>query len=166
MKTLYILRHAKSDWSEPGQDDIERAIREKGIKRTELIIKYMQSKSMKPELIVSSHALRAIQTAKLVANGLNYPKNSIVINPKIYYWNEDQIGNLFFELNDAVSSMLLVGHNPAFTGLGNKFLTEKISYLPTSGLVCVHFDIESWADLDSTKVVDSHAVFPKMLASG
>lgn len=165
MKTLYILRHAKSDWSEPGQDDIERAIREKGIKRTGLIINYMQSNQMKPDLIISSHALRAIQTSKLIATGLNYPKNSILINPKIYYWNEDQITNLFFEVNDSVSSLMIVGHNPTFTNLANHYLEKKIDYLPTSGLVTVNFDIDKWSDVDAAKVIGSQAIFPKLLTS-
>lgn len=163
MKTLYILRHAKSDWSVPGQDDTDRPIREKGIKRTGLIIKYMISRNEKPDLIMSSHALRAVETSKLIARGMNYPVKNILVNPRIYYWNEEQLGNVFYELDEELSSLLIVGHNPAFTNFANLYLQKPIEYLPTSGLVCVKFNIEKWQDLDRTKVTDSFAVFPKML---
>lgn len=162
MKTLHILRHAKSDWSEPGQDDIDRNIRAKGIKRTELIINHMVNNQIQPELIISSHALRAIQTAKLVAKGIHYPPQAILINPRIYYSNEDQLTQIFFELSDTYASVLLVGHNPAFTDLANYYLQEKITYLPTSGLVSVDFNVDSWVDADRTKILSTRYVYPKM----
>ena len=75
MKTLYLVRHAKSSWEEPGVSDADRPLIPKGLKKTQLIVDFLLKRETKIDLMISSPAVRAYETAKLVAAGLDYPLN-------------------------------------------------------------------------------------------
>ncbi len=77
MKTLYIVRHAKSSWDHPGLGDDQRPLLEKGKKRTKYVVDYFLENNINPDLIISSHAVRAFETAKIIATSLDYPENKI-----------------------------------------------------------------------------------------
>jgi len=144
MKTLYIVRHAKSSWDHAGLADHERPLLEKGEKRTKLICDYLLEKDIKVDLILSSHAVRAFETAKIIANALNYPEDNIQISEDIYHSNIDILLSHLFETSDDINSVMMFGHNPTFTYFANYFLKDKLDWLPTSGVVCVEFKTDQW----------------------
>ncbi|MCB0804850.1 MAG: histidine phosphatase family protein [Bacteroidales bacterium] len=144
MKYLYIVRHAKSSWDHPGLEDYQRPLLEKGKKRTRYVIDYLQKHKVSADLIISSHAVRAKETARIIANGLNYPEDAIKISKEIYYGNSDGLFNHFYDLSEEVDSLFMVGHNPTFTTFANYFMEKSIDNLPTSGVVCIEFDTDSW----------------------
>ena len=80
MKTLYIVRHAKSSWDQAGLADHQRPLLEKGKKRTKRIIDYLLENNIKADLIISSHAVRALETARIIGYALNYPVDEIRIS--------------------------------------------------------------------------------------
>jgi phosphohistidine phosphatase len=91
MKTIYILRHAKSSWDFSHLNDVERPLIEKGINRTNLIARYLNKNNITPDLIISSAAVRALETARIVANAVKYPINKIHISKSLYSADEDNI---------------------------------------------------------------------------
>jgi len=163
MKSLYIIRHAKSDWSTPGQKDEDRDLMGKGIKRTMMIIAYLKQKEVLPDLIIASPAIRAATTAKLIADGLDYPEDHIQHEKIFYTGDSDDILDLIFETENTVDTLMVVGHNPTFTNLANRFLDEKLEWLPTTGTVCIHFETEAWSEIRKCPRETGFVVFPKML---
>ena len=163
MKTLYIVRHAKSSWSFPELSDEERPLLEKGKKRTRKIINYLQEKDVSVDLIISSHAVRALETARIIAHGIGYPIDNIRISQQVYFAGADQLYDQFFDLNDSIQSLMIVGHNPAFTNFANHFLDKKIDWLPTSGVVSITFDTNIWVNLPLAKRAVNFIIYPKQL---
>ena len=125
MKTLYLLRHAKSSWQKPDLDDFERPLLEKGLKRSKLMIDYLHEHDIKIDLIISSPAVRAFATAEIFARALNYPVNNIRKERKLYFGDTDSFYEQFFDVPKQVNSMMLVGHNPTITTFANQFLEKK-----------------------------------------
>jgi phosphohistidine phosphatase len=163
MKVLYLVRHAKSDWGKPGQKDEERILLEKGIKRTAMIVDYLRQKEVMPDVIVSSPAARASLTANLIAAGLGYPEKKVDHEQLIYSGDSDDILDHIYETPAKVNSMMIVGHNPTLTNLANRFLDEMLEWLPTSAVVCIHFDTEKWADIRKCPRQTGFVISPKML---
>jgi phosphohistidine phosphatase len=163
MKTLYIVRHAKSSWDHPGLEDYQRPLLEKGKKRTKYVVDYLLENETKPGLIISSHAVRAHETAKIIANAFNYPENKIVISKNLYFCDLDSCYNLFFDLADDIDSLMIVGHNPVFTYFANEFLKKPIDNLPTSGIVCIEFKTNKWEEIVNAKYKAKFVISPRSL---
>jgi len=163
MKTLYLIRHGKSSWENMAFQDYERPLLEKGKRRTKKVAGYLLDKKVRPDLIVSSHAVRAFETAKIIAAKLNYASEHIILDESIYFAGVDALENLILGLNDSLNEVLLVGHNPDITNFANLFLYEKIDYMPTTGVVCVRFEMDSWAETFQAKREILFVISPKRL---
>ncbi|MBN1338767.1 MAG: histidine phosphatase family protein [Bacteroidales bacterium] len=163
MKTLYIVRHAKSSWNHPELQDEERPLMEKGKKRTRFIIDYLLQNGTSVDLIISSHAVRARETAKIIAHSLNYREDNIQISRNVYHGDEDSFYNLLYDLSENIGSVMVVGHNPAMTNFSNRFLRRKIDWLPTSAIVRVDFDTNAWTDIHKAGQKVVFYVTPKLL---
>lgn len=163
MKTVYIVRHAKSSWDFPHLSDHERPINKKGKKRTRIITDYLSKNKITIDLIISSHAVRASETAGIIARAIDYPAESIRIDRMIYHTNADRLIEQFFTLPNEVSSVMLVGHNPTLTNFVNNYLDDKIDWLPTSAVVCMKFNTNNWEDISMAKHENVFAISPRML---
>jgi phosphohistidine phosphatase len=163
MKTLYLVRHGKSSWEDLSLQDYERPLQGKGIRRTRKVAGYLFDQKVQPDLIVSSHALRAVETAKIIANILDYNPGQIVLDESIYFAGVEALEQLVLGLNDSLKKVLLVGHNPDITNFANLFLHEKIDYMPTTGVVGVEFETESWSKALFAKREILFVVNPKKL---
>jgi phosphohistidine phosphatase len=163
MKTLYLVRHAKSSWEEPGISDIARPLVEKGIKKTELVIQYFQKHHLVVDLMVTSPAVRALETAKLFAKGIGYPESKITIENRIYETYYDKILDVIYGTSNEINSLMIFGHNPTITHLANLFLHPGVDFLPTTGVACISFKTEKWEDIPLTEPKKEFVIFPKML---
>ncbi len=163
MKRLYLVRHAKSSWEEPGGSDMDRPLLEKGIKRTMKVIRFLNQRNVKIDLMISSPATRAIQTAAMIAKGIGYPEDKIQIDRKIYDGYYDRMLDLIYATYNEVNSLMILGHNPSITNLANLFLHPGIDLLPTTGTVCISFDVKRWESIPSADPVSEFIIYPKML---
>jgi phosphohistidine phosphatase len=163
MKTIYIVRHAKSSWNTAGLADEQRPLLEKGIKRTKKVIDCLHRRNISIDYIISSHAIRAHETAIILARALKYPTEEIKVDPHLYFTDSDRIMDQFYDLPDRYDSVMLVGHNPAMTGFVNQFLDEPIENLPTSGIVSISFETEKWEEIPLAKHKTNFMIFPKEL---
>ncbi len=148
MKTLYLVRHAKSSWKDASLPDHDRPLNKRGEEDAPRMGKRLACRRPKPELIISSPAVRAKMTAKLLATGIGYPKANIVIDKLIYEAEPEDLMSIIRGLDNTVDCVMLVGHNPAFTLLVNSLARCNIENVPTCGLAVLKFDIVSWDDID------------------
>jgi phosphohistidine phosphatase len=162
-KTLLLARHAKSSWDYAGLRDHERPLLQTGVERTKLVAEFLSKNTVKPDLIISSHAVRAFETALLLADGFHYPQHKIMIESNIYYQDADELYDLAMALPDDKYVVMLVGHNPSMTQFVNMFLSIKIDYLPTTGVVGIDFDTDHWSQIPMASKKLQFCVFPKML---
>jgi phosphohistidine phosphatase len=163
MKTIYFIRHAKSSWDFTELTDEERPLIEKGIKRAKKLGKYLREQNVNTDLIISSHATRAFETAQIIANKINYPPDKIIIDKKIYRIGIDNLFDTIFGISDEYSNIIIFGHNPTFTNIANYFLDEKIENLPPSGLVCIEFETDQWNKIINAPKLKNYVILPKEL---
>ena len=163
MKTLYLIRHAKSSWENSEHNDEERPLIEKGIKRAKKIGNYLKGKNVEADVIISSHANRALETAQIIAKKINYSKDKIIIDKKIYDSGIDNLFNIIYGTSNDYKCIILVGHNPTFTNIANYFLDEKIDNLPTAGLVCIEFETNQWNEIVNATKLKNYVIRPKEL---
>ncbi|MFO8054226.1 MAG: histidine phosphatase family protein [Bacteroidales bacterium] len=165
MRTLYLVRHAKSSWENPEIPDFQRPLLEKGKKRTKQMIDYLESRDVKIDLMISSHAKRARETAEILAHAFQYPADQIKIDHLIYEGDEQQIANSFFDLPSWVHHLWIIGHNPSITNFANLFLEKRIEYLPTSGIISINFETDSWEKLQAVPCSINFVMYPSKVKS-
>lgn len=163
MKTLYIVRHAKSSWDYPDLSDHDRPLLEKGKKRTKKIIDYLLDKEVKLDFVISSSAVRALETANYISRALGYPSDEIKIDPQVYHADVSTLSDQFLDLSDRYDAIMIVGHNPVFTSFANLFIDPKIDWLPTSAVVSIEFDTNHWDKIFDADRKTRFIVTPKML---
>lgn len=163
MKTLIILRHGKSSWDDSTLRDIDRPLLNKGKSRTQLIADYLKNNGLVPDLIISSPAIRAYETAVIAALNLNYRPEAIRKNDDLYFVNTEKYFEAVYSTPDELEKIMIVGHNPMITDFCNYFLTIKINNLPTSGLAVFNLHTDSWVETSKCSRTTEHLLFPKML---
>lgn len=144
MKKLYIIRHAKSDWEDSNLDDYDRPLNKRGQKDAPFMGQILASKNIKPDLIISSPALRAITTANLIAEEIHYEK-TITPNQYIYEAYVTSLQEIIQYIHDSNDTVFLVGHNPGVSALAYMLCGLKEN-LPTCSIVEIEFDCNSWMD--------------------
>ena len=163
MKTLYLVRHAKASWEEPGVSDADRPLIPKGIKKTKLVVDFLLKRGTSIDLMVSSPAVRAYETAKIIAAGLGYPVSKIKTDRKIYDGYYDRILDIIYSTSNESDSLMIFGHNPTITNLANLFLHPGIESMPTTCVVCLSFNIDKWEEIPSNEAIQEFIISPKML---
>jgi phosphohistidine phosphatase len=148
MKTLYLMRHAKSSWSFDELTDQERPLNDRGRTDAPHMGQALAKRQLALGLLVSSPAVRALSTAVLVARELDYPRDEIKVEPAIYQADLDTLLGVIRGLPDAANSVLLTGHNPTITDTANYLLPNDglTSEMPTAAVLCLHFKTDHWAE--------------------
>jgi phosphohistidine phosphatase len=142
MKTLYILRHAKSSWADPDMSDFDRPLNERGEKAAPFMGKLMDRLGLEPYLILSSPAKRAQQTARLVKKAGNFDAE-LRFEHRIYQASPQTLRQVVTEIDDAYPSAMIVGHNPGIEDFV-RFLTGSLQPFPTAALAVIELETNSW----------------------
>ena len=151
MKTIYLVRHAKSPKDEKGIKDWERPLTVAGIKKAQDIAQKLYRKKIEPCRMVSSHAFRALNTALIFAINMRYPVSALEINSSLYEKKASDILDMLKKQDDSISSVMIFGHNPSISNLSNLLTGKKGDDLPTSAAIAIRFTIEKWSDLEKSK---------------
>ena len=144
MKSLTLLRHAKSSWTETGLSDHDRPLNERGKRDAPTMASRIQESGIRPSLILSSTALRAWTTAKVVAQQISYPIEFLQREERLYHAGIQKIIEVLNDQDAGFNNIMIVGHNPGFTELANLLVPGLTHNIPTCGLVSVQFDSEDW----------------------
>lgn len=161
MKTILLVRHAKSSWDNDSLTDIERPLNERGLKDAPFMAKLLGSKHIAPDLIVSSPAIRALTTAAYFKNALGVEGEDMWVRDEIYEAMTVTITNLINTLPESASTVMLFGHNPTFTSVANQFSTRYIDNIPTCGVVKIESTATNWADFSPQNAMVVETFFPK-----
>ncbi len=163
MKSVYIVRHAKSSWEDITLSDHDRPLLPVGINRTRKIAEYLKKKKIRPDIILSSSAVRALKTAKIIAGIIDFPLEKIKVEERLYHASSSDILDELYALPDDVETAMVFGHNPTLTYFVNHFVKSGIDNLPTSGVVGIRFKTDRWEKIANARYKADFIVFPKML---
>jgi phosphohistidine phosphatase len=142
MKTLVLLRHAKS--AHPGAgSDFERTLSQRGWRDAPAAGLELKRRKLRPDIVVSSPAVRARETAETALSAAGLP-DAPVFEPDVYEASSDRLLRVIRGLPAAASSALLVGHNPGMEELLARLAPEDATSMPTAALVCLHLDVSDW----------------------
>ena len=165
MKYLFLTRHAKSSWGNPGLADIDRPLNKRGKKAAPFMGKLIMDKGEKPELLISSPAYRAFLTAKAFGEAMGLVENDIIIDRTIYGAGAQQLLELVQNQDDLYKSIMLFGHNPTFTSFVNLLTGSNITNVVTCGVVRIDFEFSSWTDIDFGSGRLAYYEYPKKYAN-
>ena len=150
MKTLLILRHAKSSWKEPGLDDHDRPLNKRGKRDGPRMGRLLHEKHLLPDVVISSSATRALHTTRLALSAAQCDVEPIV-TPELYLAQPLEYVRLLAGLDDGLERAMVVGHNPGVEDLV-MLLTGADETMPTAALACVELQVERWSDLRAKPV--------------
>lgn len=161
MKTLTIIRHAKSSWEQEGLHDFERPLNERGRRDAPVMAARLRQSAEVPELLVSSPALRAITTARVFAEGLGISTDAIQVQAKIYEASVTTLLKIVRSLDDHYTHAALFGHNPGLSDLSRKLANCDFDELPTCGMVQISLPAHHWRDVSASSGRLLYSSWPK-----
>ncbi|HKP68184.1 MAG TPA: histidine phosphatase family protein [Pyrinomonadaceae bacterium] len=159
MKTLFVLRHAKSSWDNPSLADFDRPLNDRGNNAAPFMGQIMADRDLSPEVIVSSPAVRARETASLVKESGNLDAE-IRHDERIYEASPQTLLQVAGGIDDSFRSAMIVGHNPGMEGF-IRVLTGRLESMPTAALAIIDLDIASWADIGADRGILRQVIRPK-----
>jgi phosphohistidine phosphatase len=147
MKRLFFIRHAKSSWRETGLTDRERPLNLRGNRDAHFMANLLKEKKIKPDIIISSDAVRAKATAYIFADTLKYPREEISEELDLYLASIHDFLTQINSLDDSAESCFVFSHNPGISGV-IFYLTgyERVD-MPTCAVYGIEFDIQSWREV-------------------
>ena len=151
-KTLTIVRHAKSSWKDAGLSDRERPLNRRGKRDAPEMGRRIDAANIRPSLILSSPAVRAFTTAKIIAAQIGYPKEFLQREPDLYLASVDTLIDVVARQDEKFNNIMLFGHNPGLTDFVNYLVPGLTDNLPTAGVVAVEFDSDDWSLRDRPEV--------------
>jgi phosphohistidine phosphatase len=155
MKTLTLVRHAKSSWKDTSLSDRDRPLNKRGKRDAPEMGRRIAEAGVRPSLIVSSPAVRAWTTAKIIADAIGYPREFLQRDNGLYLATVNGILDVIVAQDVGFNSLMLVGHNPGFTDFANYLVPGLTNNMPTAAVVSVEIDSDDWSlyDKPATELV-------------
>ena len=148
MKTLYLVRHAKSSWNRADLTDFERPLNERGNKDKTTMGKRLVENNVNIDLLLSSSAKRTRQTTLGLVKELNIEADSIVYLDELYHPNIDRLLNSVCTAPNCVEELMVVAHNPGVSNFCD-YLCGFSTDFPTLGIAKINFETDSWEEISS-----------------
>jgi len=160
MKEIYLIHHAKAEDFSEGLSDFERSLKKKAFKDIQTIGSYLALQGISPDVILSSCAMRAQETAVMLAEKLSFQGVKHFLEELYYAPYEDAL-NIIMAQDKSCERLFIIGHNPQLNELVNSLSKEYISKIPSMGVVSLHFDISEWSEIKSVKGNIDFFLYPK-----
>lgn len=144
MKTLLLMRHAKSSWDEKDQDDFDRPLSKRGKKNAPLMGEMFKDEKLKPEVILASAAVRTRQTAELVMEEMKFRGDVCFLN-SLYLAEVEAYVKEIQRIPEEINCALVIGHNPGLESL-LQMTTGKVESLPTAAVAYLKLSVSSWTE--------------------
>lgn len=165
-KTLILIRHGKSDWSDGGEKDFDRGLNQRGNMDAPRMGGKLKEMGIMPDLIVSSPALRTTLTAEYICEQIKYPFENVDFQEDIYEASVRTLLKVVNELNDDHNTVVIVGHNPGFTYLAEYLTGNEIGNIPTCGIVELSIELDKWEMVSQHTAQVKSFIYPKMFFGG
>jgi len=160
MKLLTLIRHAKSDWADAELTDFMRPLNKRGKKNLKPMSESV-SKIHKPDLVLSSSAVRTRSTIAPLCKAVGYPAEKIQFEDKLYLATVGGFESVLCSIDDSYHSIYVCAHNPGITYFLNKLTSANVMNVPTLGIAQIKLDIDSWVDIFSASGELLFYDFPK-----
>ena len=165
VKDLILIRHAKSSWKESSLDDRERPLNRRGERDAPEMGARLARRRWRPDQIVSSPAVRALTTARMIAKKLDYARSDIVVEERLYGASVVELLDVIRKADESATRLMLFGHNPGLTELANHLGPREIPNLPTCGVLHLRFDADVWPVVGYARGVECAVRLSQELAS-
>jgi len=146
MKTLFLIRHDYTESAGANQRDFERGLTDFGLKHSPTIGTELKSENDIPDLIISSEARRAKETATAIHKELSLHPNQLIFSDKLYLSSPKVINKLVLEIEDSINKLAIVCHNPGIS-VYNHMLTDKAIQMEPGSISKIEVDISSWQEV-------------------
>lgn len=160
MKTLILVRHGKSSW-EYSVDDNDRPLNERGVNDGHLVSSIFRSRDIGVDAVFSSPANRALHTCLIFLRQLDFPFAKFELSERLYDFSGDDVLEFVQSLDNNLKTVMIFGHNHAFTHIANSLGNSYIDNVPTSGLVHLQFNTDQWTSVEKGTTIQT--IFPKHL---
>jgi phosphohistidine phosphatase len=149
MKTLFLVRHAKSSRDDPALPDRDRPLNDRGLKDAPMMGERLAKGGVKADLILSSPAVRALTTAQAIAREIGYDERRVQVDDRLYAASPDAVLAIVRALDKKLGCVMLFGHNPEFTALAQR-LSDTIVDMATCAVAEFRYDVPAWSDVGGT----------------
>ena len=147
MKTLYIVRHAKSSWGDFTLPDFERPLNDRGKRDAPVMAKRLLQRNLHVDSFISSPAKRALKTCKLFCKEHNFPQEKIIIMDVLYHAPRATFYEVIEKIDNRSNSVAIFSHNPGITDFVNSLSPDlRLDNMPTCAVLAVSSDIDNWPD--------------------
>jgi phosphohistidine phosphatase len=163
MKTVILVRHAKSSWDDPAMVDFERPLNERGKKDAPAMAKRVKEKQFKIDDFISSPAKRARKTAKLFAEVFKHSEEKIIYKSELYHADPATYYTVIEQADNNSESIAIFSHNPGITYFVNELTEVKIDEVPTCGVFALSADCTKWKDFRKAKKKFLFFDYPKAM---
>lgn len=164
MKTLILVRHAKSSWKDDSLADRDRPLNRRGKRDAPEMGRRLAARGGAPDLIVSSPAVRALTTARMIAEAVGYPEAAIREDERLYLAAATELLEAIRGLDDGHDRVFLFGHNPGLTELVNELSKPAVENVPTCGVVELRLTADRWVDVSPETVRRANFDTPKAVS--
>lgn len=161
MKRLYLVRHAKSDKSNPILKDIDRPLNERGYKDAYFMSTLMQKEKHIPDILLASPAVRAYSTALIFLKKFGFERGQLILNDKLYEEEKETYIDEIKSMPDNYNSLMLFAHNPTLTEVAAMLSDKPVSDFPTCGIICIDFEVTAWKEISDKRGRQLFFEFPK-----
>ena len=144
MKTLTLLRHAKSSWKDASLQDRERPLNRRGQRDAPIMAERIKKQGIRPSLILSSPAVRAWATAKIMAHEIGYPMEFLQREDRLYHASTRALLLVIADQDEGFNNLMIVGHNPGLSDFANHLMPGLTDNIPTCGFVSFEIDSDDW----------------------
>ena len=151
MKTLLLIRHAKSSWDSPGLNDFDRSLNERGKKDAPEMAKRLKDRGLKIDLFLSSPAKRAHKTAKYFAEVFDEKKDEIQLADELYMATQSGFMNTISKLGNKYDVVALFSHNPGITEFASSLTNVKVDDMPTCAVYALQANTDHWKDFEKAE---------------
>ena len=164
MKTLILLRHAKSSWDYPELSDLERPLNKRGKKDAPKMGKWLKNNIESPDLVLCSHSVRTLATISSLGHEWGLSGHNYQTDARLYHASPKELEQIVRTCKPEVNVLLLVGHNPGLTEFASLLCpNHAVENIPTCGAYGIRFRIDTWKDLSSQNATFLFFQYPKKL---
>ena len=146
MKSIYLIRHAKSSWDHPYLSDRDRPLNKRGYRDAPRMARHIGSLIEKPEILICSPSNRTNETAEAFLKVFNLPAEQMMQEEELYHAGIRNFVNVLSQLDDQCSTAMLFSHNPGITEFVNQLSDSSFDNIPTCGVAAISVDIDEWRD--------------------
>jgi phosphohistidine phosphatase len=151
MKTLFLIRHAKSSWETPQQNDFDRSLNERGKADAQMMAQRVSKRNIAIDAFVSSPAKRAITTCEYFAKQYKKEKSDIILKSELYLAGPPVFEDVIEQLDDRIEHAAIFSHNNGITDFANQLTDARIDNMPTCAVFAIRVNTKSWKQFKKAK---------------